>query len=737
MLGPAEMVNRGRLKTIQRFGRCVVAFLAGMVFSGLAGWAAVDGPTLAPPSALSPASGLNVVSDRLPVVPLREQPFYPELLTTAARWNDAPLGSVVGASPEETLLNFYAAMSRVKRELDLGTAERQGGLFWSPAAQLHIDVAEAIFSSAVEALDSSVFPESVRVDMADEAAMQLKQVLDYVLTHSNESFTIPASTSAMRANGQQPLIWTIPETSISLSDASAKPLSQPGFRFSPDTVKQVSRMYAAIQHEPVQAQPFATPGWYSEFALTPGYLAPPKWYLLLPGRLRGVLEASLNDQTLLQIVLASLVLTLYALAVVWIVRQLLQTYGHWGHLTRGLVPAWGRHHVGWYRVALALPLAPLVEFADVIVDDYVNFTGEPLLVITYVTSAIYYLSCGVFFFYLFEALGRSLSSWLARNSDRNSDLQMRRISTLVVPLGRVLGCFVIVFLIYKLLVDLGASNTVLAFSAVPGLAVGLGASKILGNVFGGLSIQTDRPVRIGEFCRIGGNLGYVTKIGLRSLEMQTLESKVTIPNLIADEQMIVNYSRRGSADDNLSMQSLDVRIPLEGHFSPEQITDLLALVRQHMIATAELHEPLVSIERADQDRLTVICLATVVLQDWTSYLAVRELLLLRLQELVTQVQLSSIVVGVSYDTTDEQLRRLPELIRSIVERDSGFVLHCCRLMRISEFSYDFAFRLHSSHSSLDLFQDAIDRLNKDLLACFSAEGIVIPFPTQVEISAAR
>jgi MscS family membrane protein len=444
-----------------------------------------------------------------------------------------------------------------------------------------------------------------------------------------------------------------------------------------------------------------------------------------------------NDQTLLQIVMASFVLTLYALAVVWIVRQLLQTYGHWGHLTRGLVPAWGRHHVGWYRVALAIPLAPLVEFADVIVDDYVNFTGEPLLVITYVTSAIYYLSCGVFFFYLFEALGRSLSSWLARNSDRNSDLQMRRISTLVVPLGRVLGCFVIVFLIYKLLVDLGASNTVLAFSAVPGLAVGLGASKILGNVFGGLSIQTDRPVRIGEFCRIGGNLGYVTKIGLRSLEMQTLESKVTIPNLIADEQMIVNYSRRGSDDDNLSMQSLDVRIPLEGHFSPEQITDLLALVRRHMSTTAELREPLVSIERADQDRLTVICLATVVLQDWTSYLAVREVLLLRLQELVTQVQLSSIVVGVSYDTTDEQLRRLPDLIRSIVERDPSFVLHCCRLMRISEFSYDFAFRLHSSHSTLDLFQDAIDRLNKDLLACFSAEGIVIPFPTQVEISAAR
>jgi len=419
------------------------------------------------------------------------------------------------------------------------------------------------------------------------------------------------------------------------------------------------------------------------------------------------------------------------------VRQLLQTYGHWRPSSHGLIPSWGQQHVGWYRVALALPLAPLAELADRLIDDYVNFTGEPLLVITYAMSTIYYLSCGVFIFYLFEALGRSISSWLARNSDRNSDLQMRRIATLVVPLGRVLGCFVIVFLVYKLLVDLGASNTVLAFSAVPGLAVGLGASKILGNVFGGLSIQTDRPIRIGEFCRIGGNLGYVTKIGLRSLEMQTLESKVTIPNLIADEQMIVNYSRRGPAADSLSMQSLDVRIPLEGHFSPEQIADLLTLVRRHMVTTDALHEPLVSIEQADLERLTVVCLATVVLQDWASYLAVREALLIRLQELVTQVQLSSIVVGVSYDTTDGQLRQLPELIRSVVEHDSDFVLQSCRLMRISDFSYDFAFRLHSSHSSFALFQDAIDRLNKDLLARFSTEGIVIPFPTQVEISAAR
>ena len=727
----------GRLKITQRLTRFLIAVLAGVVFSGLAPWSLGDGHALERAPGLSAASGSSIVSDRLPVVPLREQPFYPELLTTAARWNDAPVGSVVGASPEETLLNFYAAMSRVKRELDIGTADRGGGLRWSPEAQQHFDVAENIFASAVEALDYSVFPESVRKDMADEAAMQLKHVLDYVLTHSSEKFSIPSSVASVPANGQSALTWAIPGTSIALSDKSLKQPAQPGFHFTADTVERIRRMYDAIESEPVQPQPFATPGFYAGFVNTPGYLAPPKWYLSMPQRLRSVLEISFEEQTVFQIIVAAAVILVYAICLVWILHRLLCTYGRWGGASGGLIPSWCANHLGWYRVLLTLPLAPLVQVADLVVDDYVNITGHPLLVLTYVTSILYYSSCGVLFFFLFEAFGHSFSGWLAGDGAEHSDLHTRRIATLIVPLARVLGCFAIIVLVYRLLIDLGASSTVLAFSAVPGLAVGLGASKILGNVFGGLSIQTDRPIRIGEFCRIGGNLGYVTKIGLRSLEMQTLESKVTIPNTVADEQMIINYSRRGSGGIESLMQSLDVRMPIEDPFSPEQIADLLALVRRHMEGALNLHEPLVSIEQADSGQLTLICFATVMLSDWKAYLAAREALLLRLQELITQVRLSSIVIGVSYSTTDEQLRKLPELIRGVVDRDPNCALQSCRLMRISDFSYDIAFRLHANHSSLSLFQDTIDRLNKDLLACFTAEGIVIPFPTQVEISAAH
>lgn len=40
------------------------------------------------------------------VIPITQQPFYPELLAVSQRWRDAPLSRVVGASPRETLLNF-------------------------------------------------------------------------------------------------------------------------------------------------------------------------------------------------------------------------------------------------------------------------------------------------------------------------------------------------------------------------------------------------------------------------------------------------------------------------------------------------------------------------------------------------------------------------------------------------------------------------------------------------------
>ncbi|MFM7653051.1 MAG: mechanosensitive ion channel family protein [Vulcanococcus sp.] len=672
-------------------------------------------------------------------MPFDRQPFHAALLETAERWRDAPLGQVVGDSPRDTLLNFYAVMARVDQEIQAVSREAPAdpGWFWSEAERQRIATAESLFQRAVEALDASAFPESIRDDRAQEAAIQLKQVLDYVFSHSDRPISIPDAADLKTLNSQRNRSsdsWTIPHTGLTLTSARTGEEGHSRFLFSTGTVGEIDRTYGLIAAAPVVPQPFATPGFYRSFSDTPGFLVPPKWYLRLSPRVRQVLEIPLAGQTLLQLLLAGLTLLLYGWALLLLFRRLLGTYRYYQPRDIAPIRSWHQDNVAWFRVLLVLPVLPLTRLSDLFIDDQVNFTGDLLVVVTYMFFISYFLAASTFSFFLFEALGRTLAEWLVRLRGGGSELQLRRVSNLVMPVCRVLGGLVALVLIYRLLIVLGLpSTTVLAFSAVPGLAIGLGASKLLGNLFAGLSIQTDRPVRVGEFCRIGDNLGFVTRIGLRSMELETLDSRVTIPNAIADDETIVNFTRRQRNGGESTLQSLALELTVQQGFSPEQVNDLLQLVRRELTRMDVLQQPLVSLRQEGLEAFTLLCHGLVLLHDWPRYLAVRERLLLRLEELVEQVRRSQRQIGVSYDTSGAQLARIPGLIRTVVERDGELALQSCRLLAISDFSYDYTFRFVGSHSTFGAFEDGIDRLNRDLLACFAAEGIEIPYPTAVEI----
>ena len=725
------MTESSHRRLPRRWLRSLVAALLGLVL--VMGFPLRE--ALARPIASTPLQ-----SRAASFIPITEQPFYPELQATARRWLDAPLSHVVGESPRETLLNFYAVMALVQQEIKAATAQplQDPGLRWSAAVRARISNATSLFGLAQQALDPSPFPKSVRDDLLAGTAIQLKEVLDYVFTHSVVPITIPDSAQLKQLNNERSKAsesWTLPLTSITLSSAPADDDRPPGFVFSAATVKQVGRMHAEIEKLDVVDQPFATPSLYEQFIYTPGYLSSPKWYLKLPARLRQILAIPFADQTLLQILATLLTLVVYVLVLVLLLRRLLRTYRYMQPGLELKTRPWHYDNKAWYRVLLVLPIMPMTRLSEVFIDQYVNFSGWLLVIITYLLYILYFTAASVFFFYLFEAVGRSASETLVTLRGGNSELQLRRISNLVMPVSRVLGMLVAFVMVYRLLIVLGLPPaTVLAFSAVPGLAIGLGASKLLGNLFAGLSIQTDRPVRVGEFCRIGDNLGFVTRIGLRSMELQTLESRVTIPNAIADEETIINYSRRSENVEHVPMQSLDVRLEIDERLAPEQVDDLLLLVRRHVEADPAFQDPLVSIEQASSGQLTLICFAMVSLHEWTPYLEARERLLKRLHELVTQVALSTITFGVSYDTTAEQLRQLPQLIAAVVHADADFALQSCRLMSIGDFAYNIVVRLRGAQASLGAFKDAIDGLNQRLLIALAEAGIEIPFPTAVEIS---
>ena len=698
----------------------------------VAPWAGIAGD-----NSLSNPSG--DASSSLRTIPISEQPFYPELLATAQRWSDAPLDQVVGDSPQETLLNFYAVMARVNHELEaiILSANSDPGWFWSEAARRRQAHAEMLFSLAVQALDASGFAESIRKNMAEESAMQLKQILDYVFTHSTTPLQIPDSAGIRAINSQRSKAsdsWTIPDTAITLSSEQLASGRDNNFFFTAATVSETRRMFKEIEDRKVIIQPFATPTFYKDFSDTPGFLLPPNWYLRLPTRLRTFFENSFFEQTIFQILAATIVFFIYTFFLCILLLSLLRSYRHVDSQSRRQGMGWNLDNLAWRRVLLTLPIPPITWLCNQLTNSQINFAGPPLIASTYFFSTCFYISSSFFLFFLLEALGRSLSEVLVQLRGGSSELQLRRVSNLMMPICRVIGGLLMLAMIYRLLIELGLpSTTVLAFSAVPGLAIGLGASKLLGNLFAGLSIQTDRPLRVGEFCRIGDHLGFVTKIGLRSLELETMESRVTIPNAIADEENIVNYSRRSINSNNPPMQSLDVRLNIDRHLSPEQIISLLSNARKHVHSQEILHEPLVSIEQNNADGFTLICFSMVSLHDWRTYLDIRESLLLRLQQILDQVCRSRIVLSVNRETSSEQLTQLTKLITEVVHADPKLRLRSCRLLTISPLSYDFVIDLEFSHTNYLRFKEGLHRLNQALLTSLSTHDVTISEPTSLDM----
>ena len=695
--------------------------------------------SLAPPSLnvrATQASQLQPQSSK-GLIPIEDQPFYPLLVKSSATWSDVVLDQVVGDSPQTTLLNFYSVMADVGLRADrLG----QRSAAQEQSRQEQIDDTNLLFALAVKALDASSIPKSVRDDMADEAAIQLKHVLDYVFTNSRQLIEVPDVEGMKQLNDRRSAptnSWRIPGTAVTLtSDLDGDPENE-SFYFSASTVASIRTMYDEIRAIPEIQQPFATPRFYSDFIYTPGYLVPPDWYLALPESWRGLFEWPIGDQTLFQVLCAALLTGVYTVIYLRLLRMLFNTYRSSSQPIDNDQEIFQLDSLALKRVLIVLPVLPLTYVTEQLIDNILNFTGLPLVVAIYSFYVIWYFSASVLVFFLFEAVGRISSEFLARVRGSESPIRLRRITSLVMPISRVVGALVSVVLIYRLLILLGLpSSTVLAFSAVPGLAIGLGASKLLGNLFAGLSIQTDRPLRVGEFCEVGGNVGFVTKIGLRSMELQTLESRVTIPNSIADEATIVNYSRRGLSWESQPVQGIELRLPIRDPLSPFQLDELIRQARRLVGAPetlqleVELREPVVSLEALEDGTNQLIVFVMVELHGWTAFLKVRETLLVAMEELLERVSLSELVVGVAYSTTPQQLERIPELIRSVVAEDSQLDFEACRLVRISAFSYDHELEIRSCHAVHDDFENSVHHLNRRILEVLSQHRIEIPFPTQ-------
>ncbi|EEE36542.1 mechanosensitive ion channel family protein [Rhodobacteraceae bacterium KLH11] len=118
-----------------------------------------------------------------------------------------------------------------------------------------------------------------------------------------------------------------------------------------------------------------------------------------------------------------------------------------------------------------------------------------------------------------------------------------RLAT-VLPLLRITAQITIAVIFGLLALGaLGINITpLLAGAGVLGLAIGFGAQKLVADIVGGIFFLIDDAFRVGEYVDVGGTMGTVEKISVRSMQLRHHRGPVhTIP--YGEIQKLTNFSR--------------------------------------------------------------------------------------------------------------------------------------------------------------------------------------------------
>ncbi|MCD0424013.1 mechanosensitive ion channel family protein [Rubrivivax sp. JA1024] len=170
----------------------------------------------------------------------------------------------------------------------------------------------------------------------------------------------------------------------------------------------------------------------------------------------------------------------------------------------------------------------------------------------------------------------------------------------------------------------------LAALGIGGIAIALGAQKTIEHLVGSLTLVTDQPMRVGDFCKFGETMGTIEDIGMRSTRIRTLDrTLVTVPNGQLAAVQIENYSRR---DKFWFHPILDLRYET----TPAQMRVLTASIRQLLLDHPKVdNDPArVRFIALGATSLRVEIFSYVHVKNADEFLEVQEELFLRIMELV-------------------------------------------------------------------------------------------------------
>jgi len=208
-------------------------------------------------------------------------------------------------------------------------------------------------------------------------------------------------------------------------------------------------------------------------------------------------------------------------------------------LLLGALRRWGRTRNGWASFAEAIRLPSVLWVAVLAVWIGIEVASETARLPRRLSAELRVVFEALIIASVTLTVAGLVSTLIQHASDR------RALGGPVSGLGQAVARGVVYVVGLLVLLDvLGVQITpILTALGVGGLAVALALQDTLSNLFAGIHLLVDRPIRVGDYVKIAGDIeGHVVDVGWRSTRVRMLQNNiVVVPNKKVAESVIVNY----------------------------------------------------------------------------------------------------------------------------------------------------------------------------------------------------
>jgi MscS family membrane protein len=218
----------------------------------------------------------------------------------------------------------------------------------------------------------------------------------------------------------------------------------------------------------------------------------------------------------------------------------------------------------------------------------------------------------------------------------------RQAVSVVSLLRRAAKILLLVFSIVAVLDTFGIDVTTgIAALGIGGIALALGAQKTVENLVGSVTVIADRPIQVGDFCRVGDVVGTVEDVGIRSTRIRTNDrTVVTIPNGDFSSRQIENFAKR----DRFLFNPV---IGIEYNNSADKVREAVAIIENILVGHEKVLQdgPRARFTNFGENSLDIEVFSYIDVSDFEESTVVRQELLLSIYE-----QLSAAGIGIAFPT---------------------------------------------------------------------------------------